>query len=189
MVPRLVAVIKVATHIREGELEINSIESRQRHSTVNAEELSRKWGIGLETARKTLKMTTQYGIRHALHPLRRRYRTDHLALGYHRLRSPFYTDTLFSKVVSIKGNKCAQVYCGNNYVKVLPMVSKSHVGISLQDFVDDVGVMHELTVDGASEQTGPKSEFMKTVRRLHIKLKQTEPYYPWQMMPRGKLAN
>ena len=138
MVPRLVAVIKVATHIREGELEINSIESRQRHSTVNAEELSRKWGIGLETARKTLKMTTQYGIRHALHPLRRRYRTDHLALGYHRLRSPFYTDTLFSKVMSIKGNKCAQVYCGNNYVKVLPMVSKSHVGISLQDFVDDV---------------------------------------------------
>jgi hypothetical protein len=60
------------------------------------------------------------------------------------------------------------------------MVSKSQVGISLQDFVDDVGVMNELTVDGASEQTGPKSEFMKTVCRLHIKLKQTEPYSPWQ---------
>jgi hypothetical protein len=60
------------------------------------------------------------------------------------------------------------------------MVSKSQVGVSLQDFVDDVGIMDQLVVDGASEQTGPKSEFMKAVRRLHIKLRQTEPYTPWQ---------
>jgi hypothetical protein len=87
---------------------------------------------------------------------------------------------LFSKVRLIKGNKCAQVYCGGNYVKILPMVSKGHVGVSLQEFADDVGVMDQLVVDGASEQTGPKSEFMKTVRRLHIRLRQTEPYSPWQ---------
>ena len=60
------------------------------------------------------------------------------------------------------------------------MVSKSQVGISLQDFADDIGVMDELIVDGASEQTGPKSEFMKTVRYLKVKLRQTEPYSPWQ---------
>jgi hypothetical protein len=128
------------------------METQRRHSIVNAEELSRKWGIGLETAKKTLKVTTQYGIRHAIHPLRRRYRTDHLSLRYRRLKSTFYTDTLFSKVKSIKGNKCAQIYCGGNYVKILPMVSKSQVGTSLQEFADDVGVMDQLVVDGASEQ-------------------------------------
>lgn len=96
------------------------------------------------------------------------------------MKSTFYTDTLFSKVKSIKGNKCAQIYCGGNYVKILPMVSKSQVGTSLQEFADDVGVMDQLVVDGASEQTGPKSEFMITVRRLHIRLRSTEPYSPWQ---------
>jgi hypothetical protein len=43
------------------------------------------------------------------------------------------------------------------------MVSKHQVGVALQDFADDVGVMDELVIDGAAEQTGPKSEFMKMV--------------------------
>ena len=180
MVPRLVASVKIATYMRNDDSSASSVATKGRHSAVNAEELSRKWGIGLETARKTLKVTTQYGIRHALHPLRRRYRTDHMSLRYRRLRATFYTDTLFSKVTSIKGNKCAQVYCSGNFLKVQPMVSKSHVGQSLQDFADDIGIMDELVVDGASEQTGPRSEFMRTVRFLKIKLRQTEPYSPWQ---------
>jgi hypothetical protein len=65
-------------------------------------------------------------------------------------------------------------------MRIYPMVSKSQVGIALQDFTDDVGVMDELIVDGASEETGSKSEFMKTVRYLRVKLRQTEPYSPWQ---------
>jgi hypothetical protein len=69
MVPRMVAAVQVATYMREDELTVGSVKSRERHSAVNAEELSRKWHIGLETARKTLKVTTQFGIRHALHPL------------------------------------------------------------------------------------------------------------------------
>ena len=69
MVPRLVSSVNVATYMRDAA----SVATKQRHSSVNAEELARKWHIGLETARKTFKVTTQYGIRHALHPLRRRY--------------------------------------------------------------------------------------------------------------------
>jgi hypothetical protein len=65
-------------------------------------------------------------------------------------------------------------------MRIYPMVSKSQVSIALQDFADDVGVMDELIVDGASEETGSKSEFMKTVRYLRVKLHQTEPYSPWQ---------
>ena len=45
---------------------------------------------------------------------------------------------------------------------------------------DDVGVMDEIMCDNAAEQTGPGSEFMKTVRHLKIKLRATEPHTPRQ---------
>jgi ribosomal protein L31E len=48
-------------------------------------------------------------------------------------------------------------------------------------------MMDKLIVDGASEQTGPKSEFMKMVRYLKIKLRQTEPYSPWQNDAKRKI--
>jgi hypothetical protein len=44
--------------------------SKTRHSKVNAEELSRQRQIGLQMARDTLKVMTQFGIRHAVHPLK-----------------------------------------------------------------------------------------------------------------------
>ena len=112
-----------------------------------------------------------------------------MSLRYRRLRATFYTDTLFSKVTSIKGNRCAQLYCSGNFVKVLPMKAKSHVGQSLQDFADDIGVMDELVCDGAKEETGPRTEFMKTVRHLRIKLRQTEPYSPWQNDAERKIGD
>jgi hypothetical protein len=40
--------------------------------------------------------------------------------------------------------------------------------------------MNELVVDGARDQTGPKSDFMKTVRYFKIKMRETEPYSHWQ---------
>jgi hypothetical protein len=42
-----------------------NIISSKRHSSVSAEELARKWRIGLQTAKDTLKCTTQYATRHA----------------------------------------------------------------------------------------------------------------------------
>jgi hypothetical protein len=46
-----------------------AVDIRARHTAMSAEEVSRKFGVGLETARQTLKATTQLGIRHAIHPL------------------------------------------------------------------------------------------------------------------------
>ena len=47
----------------------------KRHSTIDEETLSKRWGIGYGTAAQTLQVTTQKGIRSAVHPLHRRYRT------------------------------------------------------------------------------------------------------------------
>jgi hypothetical protein len=68
-----------------------------RHSThegINPENLARLWNIGIETAKRTLQVTTQQGIRTALHPLHRRYRVDHLHLNRRLLNGDWFTDML-----------------------------------------------------------------------------------------------
>ena len=175
LLPRLVSSIQVKHHLA-------AVDTKARHSAVTPEELASKWRIGLQAARDTLKVTTQHGVRHALHPLKRRYRTDNMSLAYKRLNSRFYSDTLFAKVKSTKVNTCAQVFASDNidFIHVHPMATKSMAGSALQAFADDVGIPNELVVDGAGEQVGPKSEFMKTVNFLRCRLKRTEPYSPWQ---------
>ena len=52
--------------------------SKQRHSAVTPELLSERWSIGLTQAKQTIKVTTQRGVRSAILPLSRRYRTDRM---------------------------------------------------------------------------------------------------------------
>ena len=125
---------------------IASVITKDRHSKVTPEELSRKLGIGLETAKRTVEVTTQYGVRTALHPLHKRYRVDHLHLNRHRLNSQWYSDTLFSKVQSLRGMKCAQVYTDGKFTRVYPMESRKQVGQTLTDITDDIGVPDMLIV-------------------------------------------
>ena len=48
----------------------------ERHHSVTPELLARKWGIGSEKTKDTLKSSTQNCISSSLLPLTRRYRTD-----------------------------------------------------------------------------------------------------------------
>ena len=52
--------------------------SGDRKSDVTPEALADKWHIGLETAKQTLKNTTQRILRSALLPLSRRYKADRI---------------------------------------------------------------------------------------------------------------
>jgi hypothetical protein len=69
---------------------------------VTPEALQYLWGIGHETATRTIDTTMQYAMRHATQPLRRRYRTDLLSLLHPRIRETVHTDTLLSQFVSIR---------------------------------------------------------------------------------------
>jgi hypothetical protein len=101
-------------------------------------------------------------------------------LHYRRLDTTFYSDTMFSKVKSLKGNSCAQVFVADNFIRVHPMTTKSDAGPALQVLAEDVGVPNHIVVDGAKEQTGAHTDFMKTVRWLKMRWRNTEPYSPWQ---------
>jgi hypothetical protein len=48
------------------------VERAQSHMwahETSVEEVAKKFKCGIEIARQTLKTTTQYGVRHAIHPL------------------------------------------------------------------------------------------------------------------------
>mgnify|MGYP003502375870 FL=1 len=112
----LISAVHIATTYREDidkredERKAYGVITNERHSKVTPEELSRKWNVGLQTAKDTLRVTTQKGIRTAIHPMTRRDRVDHLHLHRQRLKGTWYTDTLLSKVKSKLGNTCANVY-------------------------------------------------------------------------------
>jgi len=92
MFPCLLSKVQVATYVNDEEnmsdaeqniqgeraVSVGATFSKTRHSKITPEELARKWRVGLQTARNTLKTTTQFGVRHAIHPLKRRYRTDNM---------------------------------------------------------------------------------------------------------------
>lgn len=155
---------------------VSFIGTKDRHAHVTAEEVARKFRCGIETAKKTLQTTTQRGVRQARHPLHRRYRVDHLHLNRKRLNDTFYTDTLFSRVKSLQGHKCAQIYTNGKFTRVYPMESKSSANIAatLQDFADDVGIPDTLICDLATEQVGAHTPMMKEIRRLRIRLRNSE---------------
>jgi hypothetical protein len=52
--------------------------------------------------------------------------------------------------------------------------SKAKVAQALTEFTDDVGIPDTLLSDGAAEVVGPKTDFMKEVNRLKIRLRRSE---------------
>ena len=155
--------------------------SQKRHPQVTSDQLSERWNIGTSQAKKTLEVTTQRGVRSAILPLSRRYRTDRM-YNQRKLRNQkFYTDTLFGKSKSLTNNTCAQIFANESFfVKAYPMEKKSMAGLALRQFIRDYGVPEQLTSDGAGEQTGPKTEFMLNVRKYGIEHHMSEPHRPQQ---------
>jgi hypothetical protein len=160
---------------RESERKVHGVITNEHHSKVMPEELSRKWSIGLWPAKETLKVTTQKGIRMAIHPMTRRVRVNHLNLHQQRLQGTWYMDMLLSKVKSKLGNTCANVFTQGKFTRVIPMTSRKDAGKkSLIEFTDDVGIPERLITDGATEFTGRHTEFVKEARRMRIMLHTTE---------------
>jgi hypothetical protein len=51
--------------------------------------------------------------------LGRRFKTSQQQLNHKQLATKFYSDTLFPKVKSLRGNTCAQLFCtSDGYAKV-----------------------------------------------------------------------
>ena len=111
-----------------------------------------------------------------MHPLTRRYRTDHFSLRYCWLNTQFYSDTVFATTKSLKGNKCAQVFTAKDFIRVHSMVSRQECAQALQVFSEDVGMPSDLCTDGAAKLTDHTSEWRKLCRELRVKTRESRSY-------------
>jgi hypothetical protein len=73
-----------------------------------------------------------------------------------------------------------QVFTNGKYVHLEPGERKSKVGEVLGTMINEVEIPAKIVFDGAKEQTGKKSEFMRLVQNNRILHWQTDPYLPWQ---------
>jgi hypothetical protein len=81
-------------------------------------------------------------------------------LLYRHLRAVVYSDTIFSTVVSLRQNTCAQIYSTEfHWIKSYPMKRKSEAHLTLSILLHDVGVFPTIVTDNAPELI--KGEFKK----------------------------
>jgi hypothetical protein len=158
---------------------ISGLSTEQRKSVITKEILARRWGIGLDTAHRTLTATTQMGLRRVLHPTERRYRTRQSHLRFPNLNMTMYTDTMFATVKSTRGNTCAQIFTdGQGFDTFDPMKGKGEAPDALMKVIRNVGIMKDLVSDGAPEET--RGRWEETVNEFRIRQKRSEPYSQWQ---------
>lgn len=109
--------------------------STQSGKLFEAQTLARNWGIDLQTAKRTVDVTTQRGVRTVLHPtLSGHFRTNDRQLRYRRFPIDCFTDTLTSNTPSRCNNKYAQIFAtADGWCRAFPMSKKSlaHEGLSL----------------------------------------------------------
>jgi hypothetical protein len=159
---------------------ICGMNSKARGPVITKEILVKRWGIGLNMAHRTLTAMTQSGIRHILHPVERCYKTRQSHLHFPTLNTKFYTNTMFSMMKSIRGNKCAQVFTnGLGYDLFYPLKKESEVGDALNKVIWSIGsIPTGLISDGAKAETA--GHFAKVTSKYRVKQRTTEPYSRWQ---------
>ena len=159
---------------------ISAMEVSEKSSVITKEVLARRWGIGLDTALRTLRVTTQRGIRSFVHPTDRRLPTHKPHLSFPMIRKKFYTDTMFSKITSLRKNKCAQVWTdGSGYSLFYPLATKASAYLTISRMVHDVqGIPEVIVSDGAREETG--RQWKEEINRIRSRHHVTEPYSQWQ---------
>jgi transposase InsO family protein len=147
---------------------------------LNADILCNNWGIGKTIAENTIKATTHLRVQTVNHPnVERRWPTGDRPLRYRRLNHAVYHDTMHSKVVSSRGNKCCEIYVTDfGWSRSFPMQKESEVHETLDLFLSRYGIPESLISDGAKSYTG--GQYRKKAKQAGIFCKLTDPYSPWQ---------
>ena len=109
---------------------------------VSPEALAEKWYIGLTTAKRNTKVTTQRGVRTVDHPsLQWRFHTNYRKLRYRRLNTTMFTDTYLSSINSTRSNTCAQIWTNDiEWIRIEPIPTKSNAHHSAKKLFNNNGV-------------------------------------------------
>ena len=154
------------------------VKSDQPKYRITPELLMKRWRCSIDIAKRTIKSTTQRGIRSVANPsIARRFRTNDRQLRYRRLNATVFTDTLKAKTVSFRGNKYAQVYGTRfKWARCHALESRKQAYRSLNLLFARDGVPSNMFMDNAMEQVG--GEFRKACTEAGVYVKSTEPHTP-----------
>ena len=128
------------------EILASAAHARPRRS-VDAEHLSRIWQIDLDTAKKTLDVTSQNVPRASDPTLSRNYAMNDKMLRYNHISEHFFMDTFFvtkKAGKSSRGHTCCQLFVTDKgFIYVVPMKSKSEVLQAVKQFAKEIdGILH-----------------------------------------------
>ena len=148
---------------------------------MSAEDLSKVFRIDMETAKRTLKSTSQRLKRSRNISLHRRYSSNDRMLRYQHIKEYFYMDTMFASIKSGKttrGNTCLQLFVTDKgFVFVCPLRRKGDVPQAMKLFFRKVGVPEAIICDQGREQV--QGESLKLMRESGTMVRQIEPNTPW----------
>ena len=175
-----VAALRTIECTSEETIKVAAIRTGDVTSSVSPENVAKRWMVGFETAKASLRVTTQNGVRSIPNPATRRFKTQMAHLRYPRLRGMFYADIMEPKVKSLESHRYAHIIGnGQGFSKAYPMERKNESIYALDDFVKKVGIPEILLCDNDATMEG-WGEWKKRVRKYSINPKYTEPYSPFQ---------
>ena len=151
---------------------------------LTPEVLSKRWGVSINKAKDTIKVTTQKGIRNLANPMMRRMKTQRWRTK-RRLQGKWFSDTAHFPVKSIlQQSKAAQVFTNaKGYDEFIPIENESMCSDALVQFINEVGVPEHLVVDGARAQGSHETyntKWGKVVKQGHIHQTWIQPHCWWQ---------
>jgi hypothetical protein len=134
---------------------IAGLSTDERRSVITPEILSRRFGIGRESAKKTLRVTTQAGIRNVLAPTEQKVRKKLDHLKFPTLSGRIYTDTMIAKRPSIRQHKAVQVFLdGSGFDHFYPIDTKGDAHEALLDHIKEVARRYGVTVGSGWPRSG-----------------------------------
>jgi hypothetical protein len=162
----------------ESTRHMERLQSKTRHSIFEPEHVATIFNIGIGTAKDILAVTTQEGVRHAVTPLTRRYRVDHIHLHHNYLSGNWTIDHIESKYKSIRGHTGAIVISNGNLAAIYPTPTKNDRDSteSLRRFTEEIGIPANLKCDMASAFVGRHTDFQRLVQKLNINMTYSEPH-------------
>ena len=177
---RRVAASATEDYTSKGKGTVAAIRTGDVTSNVTPENVARRWMVGIETAKTSLNVTTQKGVRSIQNPATRRFKTQMTHLRYPRLKGMFYADIMEPKIKSVDSQRYAHIIGnGRGFSKAYPMERKNESIYPLDDFVKKVGIPEALLCNNDATMEG-WGEWKKRIRKYSIDPKYTEPYSPFQ---------
>ena len=160
-------------------MKIYSVSSTDRRYKASVEDVMRAMNCSRDVARRTLRCTTQRCVRSLENPsMSRRYNTNDRMLRYRRITCDMFMDTFFSKIASVRGFKCAQMFVTDfNYIHVSPMKGRREIPNAVKNMFKTRGVPNSLIMDGAREQV--YGETRRLCQQASCVIKELEKETQW----------